>query len=312
METSYLFANGLRVHYLHWNLGQDGQPAVLLHGLASNARIWELVAPHLVQAGLVPLAPDLRGHGLTDKPDGDYGFETYFRDLAAWIDTWHLEKPLLVGHSWGAMVALDYAARFSFGPRAPAGIVLVEGGMLQLDDAPGANWEETQARLTPPKLAGLPLKEFLGWMENPRRSWRPDEKALSIILANFEISEELPAEASSGNDSPKNSIGEEIEVIRPHLSFEHHMQIVRAMWEFKTYERFQHLHCPVLIIPARPSEPRTEPERQFLAAKERGIARAQQIIPQLQIHWVQDSIHDIPLQHPEELARLISDFSVSL
>jgi pimeloyl-ACP methyl ester carboxylesterase len=312
MQSSYLFANELRVHYLHWNLGEDGQAVVLLHGLASNARIWELVAPHLVRAGMVPLAPDQRGHGLTDKPDGDYGFETYFHDLAAWIETWHLEKPLLVGHSWGAMVALDYAARFPFGPRAPAGLVLVDGGMLQLDDVPGASWEETRARLTPPKLAGLPLEVFLTWMNNPQRSWRPDEKALSIILANFEILEETPAEAFSENDPTKTSSGEEIEVIHPHLSFEHHMQIVRAMWEFKTYERLARLHCPVLMIPAWPPEPHSEPERQFLALKEKGIARAQREIPNLQVYWMGDSIHDIPLQHPAELARLISEFSAAM
>jgi len=311
MQSSYLFANELRVHYLHWNLGEDGQTVVLLHGLASNARIWELVAPHLVQAGLVPLAPNLRGHGLTDKPDGDYGFETYFHDLAAWIDAWHLERPLLVGHSWGAMVALDYAARFPFGPRTPAGVVLVDGGMLQMDDAPGANWEETRERLTPPKLAGLPLKKFLGWMNDPGRSWQPDDKALAIILANFEITEEIPANAV-GNNSAEIPADEEIEVIRPHLSFEHHMQIVRAMWEFKTYERFQRLRCPVLMVPARPPEPHAAGEHQFLAFKEKGVARAQEEIPNLQVHWMRDSIHDIPLQHPAELARLISDFSASL
>src|SRR3990172_1189951 len=100
MNSSYFLLNGLRVHYLHWNLGDAGRPVVLLHGLASNARIWELVAPELVLAGLVPLAPDLRGHGLTDKPDGDYGFETYRRDLLAFLDAAQVERPVLVGHSW--------------------------------------------------------------------------------------------------------------------------------------------------------------------------------------------------------------------
>ena len=249
---------------------------------------------------------------MTDKPDGDYGFETYFRELAAWIDAWHLEKPLLIGHSWGAMVALDYAARFPFGPRTPAGIVLVDGGMLQMDDAPGANWEETRARLTPPKLAGLPLKKFLNWMNDPQRSWQPDEQAISIILANFEITEErLSADFSVGS-SNQSSDGEEFEVIRPHLSFDHHMQIVRAIWEFKTYERFKRLRCPVLMVPARPPEPHSESERQFLESKERGIARAQKEIPGLQVHWMRDSIHDIPLQQPAELAHLINDFAASL
>ena len=90
------------------------------------------------------------------------------------------------------------------------------------------------------------------------------------------------------------------------------MQIVRAIWEFKTYDRFQRLHCPVLMVPARPPEPHSESERQFLASKERGIARAQREIPGLQVDWMRDSIHDIPLQHPVELAHLINDFAASL
>src|SRR5512133_1636959 len=128
MPSSYLFLNDLRVHYLHWNLEDGGQPAVLLHGLASNARIWERTVPFLTQNGLVPLAPDGRGHGLTDKPDGDYGFDTFQGDLAAFINATHMERPLLIGHSWGAALALYYAARVAVGPRAPLGLVLVDGG----------------------------------------------------------------------------------------------------------------------------------------------------------------------------------------
>ncbi len=90
------------MHYLSWNAASSGVPVVLVHGLASNARIWEKVAPFLVDGGLASYALDLRGHGLTDKPDSDYGFDTYYRDLSAFMDALNLEKPLLVGHSWGA------------------------------------------------------------------------------------------------------------------------------------------------------------------------------------------------------------------
>jgi pimeloyl-ACP methyl ester carboxylesterase len=120
-----LLLNGLRVHYLHWEADDSARPVVLLHGLASNARIWELVAPRLVRLGLRPLAPDGRGHGLTDKPDGDYGFETFRRDTLAFIDACNLERPILVGHSWGfAGPGLRCPVP---GRAAPVGIVLVDG-----------------------------------------------------------------------------------------------------------------------------------------------------------------------------------------
>lgn len=291
MPSSYLYLNGIRVHYLQWETQGDGIPIVLLHGLASNARIWELVAPHLAAQGYSVFAPDARGHGLTDKPDGDYGFEPYTKDLAAYVEACHLDHPLLVGHSWGASRAIDFAARFALGPLSPRGIVLVDGGFGQLDE-PGTTWDEVRQRLTPPRLAGTPLDVFLEMMSRYHPIWK-DEQIQSIVLGNFEIYED-----SAG-----------IELIAPRLTFEHHMQIVAAMWEFKTFEIAPRLRCPVLAIPASPTSPGTEAERQFLSYKERGLSHMQEILPGLLVHWMTDSIHDIPLQHPAELAGLIGEFT---
>jgi pimeloyl-ACP methyl ester carboxylesterase len=292
MTSSYLFLNDLRVHYLQWTPQNMAAPVVLLHGLASNAHIWELTAPYLVDAGFAPLAPDARGHGLTDKPDGDYGFATISKDLLAFVEACHLERPWLVGHSWGASLAMDYAARYSIGPRAPRGLVLVDGGMSQLDE-PGASWEETRERLTPPRLAGTTLANFTERMRNYNPLW-DDEQVQSIILANFEIYEDPIS-------------GEEL--ITPRLSFDRHMQIVASMWSFKTYDVASRLRCPVLAIPARPAQPAPAAELQFLVRKELGLNRLSELIPALQVHWMNNSIHDIPLQHPAELANLIVKFA---
>jgi pimeloyl-ACP methyl ester carboxylesterase len=292
MQSSYLLINELRVHYLRWNRGGSRLPVVLLHGLASNARIWELVAPNLVDADHDVLALDLRGHGLTDKPDGDYGFDTFHRDLAGFIDALDLERPLLVGHSWGASLALDYAARKSIGSRSPSGIVLVDGGMSQLDQVPGATWESTRQRLTPPRLAGMPVDAFVERVQNANSRWQLDDQAIQIILANFDIRED--------------------DTISPRLSFDHHMQIVRAMWEFKTYERYDQVRCPVVLAPARPPAPRSQAEAEFLASKEQGLARIQSHHPGVKVYWQEDTIHDIPLQSPVELAQLIVQFAASL
>lgn len=289
MISSYLFANQLRIHYLRWDSDEQPRPVLLLHGLASNARIWELLGPELAKQGWPAIAPDARGHGLTDKPDGDYGFRTFREDLLALIDALGLERPLLVGHSWGALVALDYAAQFSLGRRAPAGVILIDGGVMQLDDVPDATWEETRERLTPPRLGGMPAEDFLARITAWTTQWGSDERIPQIILANFEIAED--------------------ETIWPRLTFERHMQIVRAMWEFKTYERMEYLRCPALAILAVPPQPRSERDEQFLALKERGVERSQVVLPSLQVYWMQDSVHDIPLQYPTELANLIAVFA---
>lgn len=291
-KSSYLLLNELRVHYLRWGEPGQGQPVILLHGLASNARIWELTAPYLAVAGFDLIAPDQRGHGLTDKPDSDLGFTTYTRDLLALITSLELDRPILVGHSWGASVALDYAARFAIGPRAPAGIVLVDGGLIQMNALPGVTWEGMRERLTPPRLAGMPLEKFLDLLRRPWGSWQPDDQAQQIILGNFEIRED--------------------ETIAPHLRFEQHMQIVRAMWEFNTFERFSSLRCPVLALPVYPSLPVSAEDQDYLTAKENGLAEILKVNPNVRHEWMRDSIHDIPLQHPESLANQIISFIQTL
>jgi pimeloyl-ACP methyl ester carboxylesterase len=165
--------------------------------------------------------------------------------------------------------------------------------------------------LEPPRLAGTPLSAFLARVQSPERNWRPDDQALSIILANFEIVE-ADGDSPEIDDPRMNPAASEetlaSERIYPRLSYEHHMQIVRAMWEFPTYKRFRSVDCPVLLLPARPPQPQSQHERDFLAAKERGVAKIQQIQPAAQVQWIEDSIHDIPLQRPAELADEILRF----
>lgn len=287
MRSSYLLVNGLRYHYYIENLDGGTKPALLLHGLASNARIWEKVAPALAAGGLAIYAPDLRGHGLTDKPDGDYGFETFTRDLAAFVDACDLKKPVLVGHSWGAMLALEYAARFAIGPRAPSALVMVDGGVTQLDDSPGATWEKVRERMAPPRLAGMALDDFLQRLATSP-AWQPGEDDIPIILANFDVDD---------NDC-----------IAPRLTFDRHMQIVEAIWKFPTYERYTRLLCPALALPSRPALPHNPGDAQYLAMKERGLERILQSYPSLQTRWMEDSIHDVLLQRPSELSQAILDF----
>jgi pimeloyl-ACP methyl ester carboxylesterase len=306
MPSSYLLIKDLRVHYLHWNLDGAGRQVLLLHGLASNARIWELTTPDLQKQDMVLIAPDLRGHGLTDKPGGVYDLETYLHDLAAFANATNFEQPLIVGHSWGALLALEFAARFPFGPLAPAGIVLVDGGMTQLDQAKQAGqlmtFEQMRAQMQPPDLDGTPLETFLAHLEAGDQDWKADERVVRIILSNFKVTQQ----------SAPDEAREPIEVIHPHLSREHHMQIVRSMWEYPTYRRFSLVRCPVLMVPAQPPPQASDRDREYLIMKREGILKAQETIDDLQLHWLENSVHDIPLQHPQALAEIIAQFNTSL
>jgi pimeloyl-ACP methyl ester carboxylesterase len=295
MQSSYTYLNGLRVHYLRWDASDRDYPVVLLHGLSSSARIWELVAPHLAKKELSCYAPEARGHGFSDKPEDNaenYSFASVTADLAAFLETCQLERPLLVGHSWGGMLALDYAARMHMGPRAPRGIVLVDGGITQMNDRAGETWESISQRLAPPRLKGTTVETFMRMIKKETAAWQPDEAVFPILLADFEV--------------------DDLERITPRLTYERHMRILRAIWDFKTYSRFSLVRCPVLMVPARPPVPHSEFEQNWVAAKERGVALAQESIQNLQVTWMEDTIHDIPLQRPAELASLIASFATGL
>ena len=67
----FVTANGLQLHYRRWAAarpGADLPPLLLVHGLASSAHIWNLVAPLLAAQGHSVTALDQRGHGESDKP----------------------------------------------------------------------------------------------------------------------------------------------------------------------------------------------------------------------------------------------------
>ena len=74
--------NSLTLYYRDW--GGSGKSIILLHGLASNSRIWDLVAPILASNSSV-IAIDQRGHGKSDKPQGGYDFNSVTDDIAQFI-----------------------------------------------------------------------------------------------------------------------------------------------------------------------------------------------------------------------------------
>jgi pimeloyl-ACP methyl ester carboxylesterase len=100
-----------RFHYLSWGAEQSEFPsALLLHGVTSSAQSWVRVGPALANRYRV-YALDMRGHGDSIKPSkGVYSLRHTADDAAAFIDILGLERPLLMGHSWGGATALVLAS----------------------------------------------------------------------------------------------------------------------------------------------------------------------------------------------------------
>ena len=282
-EEKFISANGLRFHCIDW--GGQGDWLALLHGLASQAHIWDLVAPKLIDSFRV-LALDQRGHGLTDKPDTGYDFASITHDLNEVLDALRIDRAVLIGHSWGGNVALQYAVDH---PHRVSGLVLIDGGFLQVGDR--MDWPTAEKMLEPPDLIGIPADKFRAnlkfWMG---AAWSPE--AEDITLNNFEV-------RSDGT-------------IAPRLRKSNHMQVVRVLWEHRPSELWAQVKCPVLMVPALAPEPHDERTRDMLAAKRRNIALAEARLARRQTIWMNDTIHDVPLQRPVELAEAIRHFALSL
>ncbi|MBZ9694495.1 MULTISPECIES: alpha/beta fold hydrolase [unclassified Mesorhizobium] len=85
-----------------------GPPLLLIHGFTDTSRSFSLLAPHL--AGRRLIMPDLRGHGAS-QAGGGYRVADFAEDIAGLIRHLRLDRPIVVGHSLGGMVAIALAAR---------------------------------------------------------------------------------------------------------------------------------------------------------------------------------------------------------
>ncbi|HLA19077.1 MAG TPA: alpha/beta hydrolase [Dehalococcoidia bacterium] len=281
-QSEFVEAGGLRLHYRDW--GGDGEPLLLLHGLASNARIWDLTAP-LLSGRFRVFALDQRGHGLSDKPEGGYDFASITGDVAAFVQALGLERPALVGHSWGANVALQFAADR---PDGVSALALVDGGFLEISAFEGMTWKRTVAVMSPPPLAGMKLEAFLQGARNwpgLGEFWNDDVQ--QIVLANFRVDAD--------------------DTIHPHLSRDNHLKILRSLWEQKPSALWSRVRCPILLVPSTRDHP--DPRNAvWMEHKRKGIALAEERAPSLEVVWMDDTIHDVPLQRPAELAGAIRSF----
>ncbi len=132
-----VLANGLRHHVLEWDGG--GRTTVLcLHGFLDLAWAFHRVAPALAAAGYHVLAPDLRGHGRTERvgAGGYYHFMDYVLDVADLADALARDRLALVGHSMGGGITGYFAGVF---PDRVWRAVIMEGGRIpetSLESAP--------------------------------------------------------------------------------------------------------------------------------------------------------------------------------
>ena len=261
-------------------------PFLLVHGLASNARMWDGVAARLVEAGVTVLAVDLRGHGRSSKPAGPYDVPTVAGDLAALIEQLGLDRPVVVGQSWGGNVAVELAALH---PDLVRGIVCVDGGWLELSRQ-FDGWDACRSALAPPRLLGRPLSEVEGYVRSAHADW--PESGIRGVLANFEV-------------RPDGTVA-------PWLTYERHIEVLRGLWEHRPSTRYAGIGVPVLLVPAG-ADGRSSADKaatDWTRVKSRDVEAAAAVIPNARVRWLAGD-HDVHAQHPHELADVMLEMTTN-
>ena len=298
-ETASVDTDAVRLGARRWP-GAAGRPVLLVHGLSSNARLWDLVAVRLAEAGHPVLAVDLRGHGSSAGAADDSAdpTRTAAADLAAVCS--HLARgaplgdrvangcpsgtpkgalgdgaaPVVAGQSWGGNVVLQLAADR---PDLVHGLVLVDGGWLHLGDRFGdldAAWQA----LAPPRLTGLPAARLREGLEQAHPHWSPE--AIDATLANFE---QLP----DGT-------------VRPWLSRERHHAVVASLLAHRPRELYRRVRCRCILLAAT-STAGSQPELADEAVRSLPDASRLEEFP--------GGDHDLHAQHPDRVAEAIGELT---
>ena len=144
--------------------------------------------------------------------------------------------------------------------------------------------EDAKAEMSPPDFTGVKLEDFKERVRNRHQGAGMAPGSHGVVMANFEVLED--------------------DTIRARLTRANHLRIIDALWDHHPAELYQQVKCPVLIMPARQqSDPATQDrgQRRFMSVDE-----AEQELPTSKTVWLEDCIHDVPIQRPELVADLLA------
>jgi pimeloyl-ACP methyl ester carboxylesterase len=160
----------------------SGEPVLLVHGVTSSNRAFQLFADALIARGKAPFAVDLRGRGDSNSLPAPFGMKQHAQDMAAVIDHFGWNKPDVIGHSMGGFVA---AALVGLYPEKVGNVVFADGG-VPLPMPPGMTVEQIMPFVLGPAMTRLAM-EFES-KEAYRNYWKPQAafaKGWSSVLDEY-------------------------------------------------------------------------------------------------------------------------------
>ena len=123
MEKSINSFDGTNIYYVH-KKASNSHTIIFLHGIGANWTVWHKEMDFFAKKGYSYIAPDLRGHGLSDWPHEaeKYHFFNFTKDINEIIKKERIKDFTIVGHSLGGAIAINYCELF----KAPKSMVLLD------------------------------------------------------------------------------------------------------------------------------------------------------------------------------------------
>ncbi|RZU49626.1 pimeloyl-ACP methyl ester carboxylesterase [Krasilnikovia cinnamomea] len=285
------------------DFGGDAPPLILLHGAGGNLATLTTLARALRPRHRV-VTLDLRGHGRSG--DGPWSWEAALGDIAAVAVHLGLERPAVVGHSLGGMLAALWGQRH---PESP--------GVVSLDGCPPPS--------RPDRLPGLDPEKAAGELARLTQVFDAMHAGMGRTIPAGELPDLVEREQMAARDMGANE-KVWIEGFRRNLA---HVdgetttrptaatagQLRELMTGLDLTPVYAAMPCPLLVVLPTRSLPEEEPfadlyaaHRRFLTDQVTTAAQANPRVRYLQLH---DASHAMVIEQPEPLAHLIGDFLAS-
>lgn len=174
--------NGVRLHYV---IGGEGKPLVLVHGWADTWYEWHRIMPALAKKYRV-IALDLRGMGDSSRPLSDYGQKAQVEDIMRLMDSLGHKKFSIVGHDIGAHVSFALATMY---PEAVEKLTLVDGTIPGIPPWEKLNiwhWSFYSQPDLPEALIAGKEREFFSWFKlGFAVNTAPVEEDMDVVVRSY-------------------------------------------------------------------------------------------------------------------------------
>ena len=266
------------IHVTDW--GGEGETILFAHPTGFLGAVWMPILRRLRAVGVTArlITYDQRGHGLSSKPDNDYDWSSFVTDTEAVMEEMHLEGVLGVGHSAGATTLAGVAAA---NPARLRRLVMIDPVLF------------------PPELARMAAESGHNPMAARTRTRRTVWGSRRELFASFRkrepydtwTDEALHAYVDEGTFERPDG---EIELLCP-ARVEGH--IYNSAASFDGYAALARVRAPILLLRGEASTTLDE-ERARLVLE---------VAPRARLITVPGTTHFIPMEKPDEVARLIAE-----